>query len=229
MPQPESALPMLPVLVVSGLGFEAQIAAGEGIVSVCGVGSASLASRLASVAAQGCSGILSFGTAGGLAPTLAPGDCVLADTIVDGAQHWNSDAAWLNALHSLLPKARRGALAGVTQPVISSAAKEHLWKESGALAVDMESHWAVQVAQRYNVPFAACRVIVDPAQRSLPSSATAGLQPDGRTAILPVLRALAAHPGELAALLALALDARVARNSLKRIRASVGVRFAKPM
>jgi hopanoid-associated phosphorylase len=229
MPQPASALPVLPVLVISGLGFEAKIAAGEGIVSVCGIGSASLALQLVSLAAQGCSGILSFGTAGGLAPTLVPGDCVLADTIVDGARCWNSDAAWLDALHALLPDAQRGTLAGVAQPLSSSAAKKHLWKESGALAVDMESHWAVQVAQRYNVPFAACRVIVDPAQRSLPSSATAGLQPDGRTAILPVLRALAAHPGELAALLKLALDARVARNSLKRIRASLGVRFAKPM
>jgi hopanoid-associated phosphorylase len=225
MPRTGSALP---VIVLSGLAFEAKIAAGEGIISLCGVGSGALHERLIDLAERGCSGIISFGTAGGLAPTLKPGDCVLAEAVVDGFQRWNSDAAWLNALHGALPDAWCGVLYGVSQPVASSAAKQRLWEESGALAVDMESHWAAQVAQRYGVPFAACRVIIDPAQRSLPLSATAGLQPDGRTAILPILRVLAAHPGELTALLTLACDARVARNSLKQVRQSVGSYFAKP-
>jgi hopanoid-associated phosphorylase len=218
----------LPLLSLSGLDFEARIAASEGVIAVCGVGSAALAERLAQIAAQGCSGIISFGTAGGLAPTLAPGDCVLAETVIGDAQRWISDAAWLSALHALLPDAQRGAIAGVAQPVTSVAAKQQLWKERDALVVDMESHWGAEVAQRYGVPFAACRVVVDPAQRSLPASATVGLQADGSTAILPILRALAAHPGELPALLKLARDAGAARASLKRIRSKVGARFAVP-
>lgn len=217
----------LPVVAVSGLAFEAGIAAGEGVICVCGVGSAALATQLAQAATQGCSGIISFGTAGGLAPDLVPGDYVLAETIIDHEQRWDCDAAWAAALHTLLPDARRGALIGVNQPVSSDVAKQRMWRESGALAVDMESHWAAQVAHRLGVPFAACRVIADPAERSLPASALAGLRPDGRTAILPVLRAVAARPGELPALLRLGRDVQTARNSLKRIRTRVGAQFAK--
>jgi hopanoid-associated phosphorylase len=225
--QPTTA--MLPLLALSGLDFEARIAAGDGVIAVCGVGSAALAERLAQIAARGCSGIISFGTAGGLAPTLQPGDCVLADRVVGNSQHsWATDAKWLSALHALLPQAHLGAIAGVGEPITSVTAKRDLWKGTAALAVDMESHWAAQIAQRHGVPFAVCRVVVDPAQRSLPSSATVGLQADGSTAILPILRALAAHPGELPALLKLARDAGAARASLKRIRARLGLRFALP-
>ena len=222
-------LPTLPLLALSGLDFEARIAAGDGVIAVCGVGSAALAEQLEQIAARGCSGIISFGTAGGLAPTLVPGDCVLADTVIGNPQQrWATDAKWLSALHARLPHAHLGAIAGVGVPITSVAAKQELWKGSTALAVDMESHWAAQVAQRHGVPFAVCRVVVDPAQRSLPSSATVGLQADGSTAILPILRALAAHPGELPALLKLARDAGAARASLKRIRAELGLRFALP-
>jgi len=218
----------LPVLALSGLDFEARIAAGTGVVAVCGLGSAALAERLAQVVARGCSGIISFGTAGGLAPQLRPGDCVLAQEVVGPAHRWHSDAVWLAALQALLPQARCGAIAGAAQPVSSVAAKQRLWQDTGALVVDMESYWAAEVAQRYGVPFAACRVVVDPAQRSLPPSATVGLRDDGTTALGPILRALAAHPGELPALLGLARDAGAARASMKQIRARLGAYFALP-
>jgi hopanoid-associated phosphorylase len=238
-----------PLIILSGLAFEARIAAGtretqkpsppnaqsvSDTIIVCGLGSSVLAQRLSQAAAQGCCGILSFGTAAGLAPMLQPGDCVLAETIIghtetdSGIQRWHTDPAWLAALHAALPHARRGIIAGLTEPIRSAAAKQNLYQTSAALAADMESHWGARIAQQYGVPFAACRVIVDSAQRSLPLSATAGLQPDGRTALLPILRALAAHPAELFALLALARDARAAQISLKKIRAQVGKHFACP-
>jgi hopanoid-associated phosphorylase len=218
----------LPLLVFSGLDFEARIAAGKGVVTICGTGSVAW-DRLEYEAAQGCCGILSFGTAGGLAPALTPGDCVLAEIITHDQQSWNVDPAWLNALHAMLPEARRGMIIGVDNPVSSSESKQLLWRESSALAVDMESHKAAQAAQRHGVPFAVCRIIVDPAQRALPTSATVGLRPDGSIAILPILRALAMHPGELVSLCGLAREARLARKTLVRIRTRLDTRFAFPI
>ena len=55
----------LPIAVVTGLAFEARVAAGLGVVTICGSASA-IADRLADVVARGCRGIVSFGIAGGL-------------------------------------------------------------------------------------------------------------------------------------------------------------------
>jgi hypothetical protein len=71
-------------------------------------------------------------------------------------------------------------------------------------------------------------VVLDPAGRSLPHAATAGLRPDGAVALLPVLRSLAAHPGQLGQLVALAANLRVARRSLRAVRALAGPGFSLP-
>jgi len=225
------------VIAVCGLDFEAAIAAGPGVVTLCGVGSERLAARLETLLAQSeaamqgaqryC-GIISFGTAGGLDPALPPGACVIADKIVTSDGGFPVDAHWLGALLACLPNARQGALAGVNQALTDVADKARLWQSSGALAVDMESHHVARIAQRHGLPFAACRVVVDPAQRSLPSSATVGLRDDGTTAIMPILRALARHPGQLPALIQLARDAGAAKKTLRQVRAQMGVGFAMP-
>ena len=225
------------VIAVCGLDFEAAVAAGPSVVTLCGVGSERLAARLEALLAQSewgaqgsqryC-GIISFGTAGGLHPALQPGACVVADKIVTPDGGFAVDTDWLRALLGCLPNARQGALAGVNQPLTDVTDKARLWQSSGALAVDMESHHAALIAQRHGLPFAACRVVVDPAQRSLPSSATVGLRDDGTTAIMPILRALAAHPGQLPALIQLAWDAGAAKQTLRQVRAQLGVAFAMP-
>lgn len=223
-----------PVVVVSGLDFEAAIAAGPEVVVLCGIGSPRLSARLEALVEAGCRGILSFGTAGGLGPALAPGACVLADRVVcvaaqgQVAASYAVDASWLAALRAALPEAYCGALAGVEQPLASVEAKHGLWQATGALAVDMESHRAAEIAQRAGIPFAACRVVVDPAQRSLPSSATVGLREDGSKALWPILAMLARHPTQLAALLRLAGDANAAKRTLRLARQRAGVAFGLP-
>jgi hypothetical protein len=92
----------------------------------------------------------------------------------------------------------------------------------------MESHVAALAAQRHGLPFAALRVVLDPAWRALPPAATAGLCADGAVALLPVLRALAARPGQLAQLAVLAADLRTARRGLRAARALAGPAFSLP-
>jgi hypothetical protein len=141
-----------------------------------------------------------------------------------------TDAAWAGRIAAALSEAlsqrakldiKRGALAAVAAPVVGRAQKEALHGATGALAVDMESHLAAEQARLRGLPFAACRAVVDPAWRTLPPAATAGLRDDGTTALAPILRELARDPAQLPAMIRLAFDARAARASLVAARASL--------
>jgi nucleoside phosphorylase len=122
----------------------------------------------------------------------------------------------------LAARLQRGPMAAVSAPLVTAADKRALHRSTGALAVDMESHIAGATAAAHGVPFAVCRAIVDPAWRTLPSAATAGLRDDGSTALAPILRELMRQPSQLGALIQLAADARAARASLVQARRAMG-------
>ncbi|NTZ06604.1 phosphorylase [Burkholderia metallica] len=214
----------LPVIAVTGMAFEARIARGDGVEAVFAARADRLERALADATARGCAGIVSFGTAGGLAPDLAPGALVIASAIDGPFGRVETDAGWstrlVAALHDTPVWARvtRGTIAAVGAPVVSEQDKASLHHAKGALAVDMESHIAAAFAAARGVPFAVCRAIVDPAWRTLPSAATAGLRDDGSTAILPILRELLKQPSQLGPLLQVASDARAARTTLIQAR-----------
>ncbi|MDN7674988.1 phosphorylase [Burkholderia oklahomensis] len=214
-----------PVIAVAGMAFEARIARGAGVEAVYAARADRLERALAEAAdAHGCAGVVSFGTAGGLAPDLAPGVLIVADAVDGPFGVLNTDSAWSARLVAALAgtpiaaRMRRGTLAAVGAPVVDAREKESLHRRNGALAVDMESHIAGAFAAARGVPFAVCRAIVDPAWRTLPKAATAGLREDGSTAILPILRELAKQPSQLGALLQVAGDARAARSTLVQAR-----------
>jgi hopanoid-associated phosphorylase len=220
-----------PVVVVCGLAFEAAIAAGPQVQVVCATGAGAAAARLERALAheaRGCRAIISFGCAAALDPALRPGACVLAGAVVTPGGTLGTDAGWVHALSGCLPGAVQGRLAGVELPLLDRAAKAHLWRTSGACAADMESHEVARIARLHGVPFVACRVVLDPAWRALPSIALAGLRDDGATALGPLLGALARRPWQLPALAALALDAHAARRSLREARVRAGPAFAAP-
>jgi len=218
-----------PVIAVAGMAFEARIARGDGVDAVFAARADLLERALSAALARGASGVISFGTAGGLAPDLPPGTLIIADAVDGPFGRVATDPAWTARLAAALAasplaaRVRRGIEAAVAAPVTGAAAKDALFRSTGgALAVDMESHLAAAAAAANGVPFAVCRAIVDPAWRSLPSAATAGLRDDGRTAILPVLRELARQPSQLGALLQVAADARAARATLVEARRVLG-------
>ena len=73
------------MIVVVGMVFEARIAAGLGARVICGGDGHNLAPSLTRAMAAGCGGVISFGVAGGLAPDLKPGTCVIGSSILDDA------------------------------------------------------------------------------------------------------------------------------------------------
>ncbi|PQV45646.1 phosphorylase [Paraburkholderia sp. BL21I4N1] len=214
----------LPVIVVTGMAFEARIARGEGVEVVYAARADLLQRALSAAVARGCAGIMSFGTAGGLAPDLEPGSIIVADAVEGPLGRLQTDRAWAERLEAALTagplkaRLRRGLVAAVTAPLVSADDKSVLHRSTGALAVDMESHIAGATAAAQGVPFAVCRAIVDPAWRTLPSAATAGLRDDGSTALGPILRELLRQPSQLAALIQVAVDARAARGALVQAR-----------
>jgi hopanoid-associated phosphorylase len=227
-PSADNRRSSLPVIVVAGMAFEARIARGEGVEVVYAARADLLARALSAAVARGCAGIVSFGTAGGLAPDLAPGSLIVADAIEGPFGRLQTDRSWADRLAAALAtgplaaRVRRGVMAAVAAPLVSADDKLALHRSSGALAVDMESHIAGATAAAHGLPFAVCRAIVDPAWRTLPSAATAGLRDDGSTTLVPILRELLRQPSQIGALIQVAVDARAARISLVQARHAMG-------
>ena len=217
------------MIVVVGLAFEARIAAGPGIQVICSGDGQDLAPSLARAIMVGdCRGLVSFGVAGGLAPNLKPGTCVVGSAILSGSTRVQTDPEWTERLLRKIPNAVSGTLVGVPAPVANPAAKRRLHEKTGAIAVDMESHIVADVAASHGLPVAAIRVITDPAMRALPAAALAAMRPDGTTDISAVIRSLVRKPRELPALLRTALDARAARATLLRGRQLLGPGLGLP-
>lgn len=213
------------VVVVTGMAFEAAIAAGHGIDVVYRSGAGGFEAALAERLDRPCAGIISFGVAGGLDAALAPGAVIVASGVVAGSFMYSTDAAWSAALLAALPGALAGVLAASDAPVTGLAGKAALHASTGALAVDMESHIAARQAQARGLPFAACRIVLDPADRAVPSAALVALGEDGRTDLPALLGELLRHPGQLPALLRLGCDAATARAAMRAARRAMGADY----
>jgi len=226
-------------VAVTGLAFEARIVAGPGVTVVCGGGQLELRRSLDAAIRKGCSGVLSFGIAGGVSPHLRPGACVVARTIISGQTRYPSDSAWAKSLIGMLrrrssPRSIRlqrvslGDIVGADAPVATVEAKRRLYQDTGAVAVDMESHVAARIAVEHGVPFAAIRVITDPFDRTLPPAALVATGADGSVNFQAILRSLAEHPGQVPMLLRLALDSWAARRALAPSRRFLGPNLGLP-
>jgi adenosylhomocysteine nucleosidase len=221
-----SGLSELSVVALVGLAFEARIAAGPGALVICRGGSRETA-ELAQIALRaGCRSIISFGVAGGLAPDLVPGDCVVASSIIDHPTLRPTDPLWSRKLMEMIPDARHGPIVGVNAVVSNPADKRRLRALTGAVAVDMESHLVARLAASHGLAFAAVRVVIDPAERAVPSAALLAMAPGGSTDISSMLWDILARPAQLSLLLRLAADAYAARAALVRLRRALGPGFS---
>ena len=92
------------MIIVVGLAFEARIAAGPGINVICGGDGSNLTVTLTAAIAEArtlfgdCPGIISFGVAGGLAPQLRPGTCVIGSAILSGSNRMPTNQKWSQQL-----------------------------------------------------------------------------------------------------------------------------------
>ncbi|VFU08997.1 Hopanoid-associated phosphorylase (fragment) [Methylocella tundrae] len=142
------------IVAVTGLKAEARLAAGPQVHVISGGGEgARLKREVEEAAASKACAIISFGVAGGLAPGLAPGAILVARSIIsaDGGRVY-ADPAWSRALSETL-SAPLVDFVGVDAPVAGSAGKRDLHLQTGAHAVDMESHIAAKIAADRGISF----------------------------------------------------------------------------
>jgi hopanoid-associated phosphorylase len=216
----ESFVPPRIALVV-GLKQEARAASAP--LTIVGGGSAQRTYDLLERAGP-IDAIMSFGIAGGIAPGHKPGDVILANRIVTD-DLFHADPRWLKTLIRKIPGARVGALAGVDEMIGCRTHKAKLHRDTGALAVDMESHGAARFARERKIPFVALRAVADPHHRALPQSALVGMNPDGSTNVPAVLKRLVRRPGDLPGLILTAREASAAMAALLRCRRLLGDLF----
>jgi nucleoside phosphorylase len=134
---------------------------------------------------------------------------------------YQCDPAWAATLARQL-KARAGPMFASDAMLADASAKRAANVATGAIAVDMESHIAAEVAARRGLPFAVARVVSDAADRSLPKAAQAGMAADGSMDVGAVLKALAADPRQLPALIRVGREAEAAFRALSRGRDLLG-------
>ncbi len=212
-----------PVLIVTGLVQEARIAAGPGMTVICSSSDPQQLRALLTVFdPTTIRGVISFGVAGGLDPTLKSGDVVVATEVLSGDGRWLAGLSLNDDLiDSVGLKSRRivrGRLAGAEEVIVARHVKAALHSETGAAAVDMESHIAAEYAAKAGLPFAALRVVSDPAHRALPPLAMAAIKPNGDIDLRKILRSVARNPLTLLELVSTGLDFSRALKSLRGCR-----------
>jgi hopanoid-associated phosphorylase len=167
-------------------------------------------------------GVISFGVAGGLDPSLKSGDIVVATEVMAGDTRWLAGLSLTERQIANIAFGRRriirGGLAGVEAVVLAQSCKAALRSETGAAAVDMESHIAAAYAAENELPFAALRVIADPATRTLPAVARNAIKPNGDIDLRKILGGVARNPQSLRALVSTGIDFNRALKSLRSCR-----------
>ena len=172
------------------------------------------------VAAQGLidggsDALVSFGLAGGLDPMLRPGSLIVPCAVIVDEARYPTDPE----LSRLLGGVTQHTLVGADAISAAVEDKRRLHCRTSAAAVDLESGAVARIAAAHDMPFAVLRAICDPAERTLPAAALAALDARGIIGLWRVITSLAAKPGQLPVLLALAVDAATARRSLvERVR-----------
>ena len=212
-----------PILIVTGLVQEARIAAGPGMTVICSSSDPQqLRALLTVLDSTTIRGVISFGVAGGLDPSLKSGDVVVATEVMAGDGRWLAGLSLNDELISGITLGRRrivrAGLAGVEEVVVARARKAALRSDTGAAAVDMESHIAAAYAAEAGLPFAAVRVISDPADRTLPALAKTAIKPNGDIDLRSILRGVVRNPRTLSALVSTGIDFNRALRSLRGCR-----------
>lgn len=199
-------------------------------VQLCGVGADNARRAALALADAGATRLLSWGSAGGIAPALPAGSVLLPLTVRGANGHgFSVTSTWHQQLHAQLSKAlpiHTGDLLEVSQVVASPQEKQRLFQGTGALAVDMESAAIAQVAAQRGLGFAALRVVLDSAQRSLPAAALVALDSAGHLQLAALLRALLLRPQDWAGLLQLRSDLRLTQSCLRRAAQLTGLQPA---
>ena len=197
--------------IVVGLAAEARLARRLGVAVAVGGGDAAGARRAAeSLLRHGVRALVSFGLAGGLDPALPSGALLVPGAVWSAGRRIAVDPA----LAQVLGGAGEATLLCADRAAVTAAEKQRLWRQTGCAAVDLESGAVAAAAAAAGAGFAVLRAVCDPAGQDLPPAALAALDRGGAIRVGRVAASVLADPGQVPALMGLAVAAAAARRSL---------------
>jgi adenosylhomocysteine nucleosidase len=214
-----------PLGSASRRGAEPATLADGTLLIVTGVGPAAAAAGAHRLLAAGARALLSWGLAGALDPALAAGTLVLPREVISPeGRTLLTTSDWQERVTEAIAASHvvsRGRLLTCREPLGSTAAKALAFRQTGAVAVDMESSAVAEVACAARVPFLVVRAIVDTAHDAVPEAALSatGVGQD-RLHLRRLLATLARTPGELPALIRLGRGYRSASRALSAVAGS---------
>ena len=191
------------LLVLSGMGRERARQAAQALVEA------------------GADCLAGFGAAGALAPSLRPGDLVVAAEVLEAGRKFTAGADLTASVMKWLARntftVHNGLYACTPHPVASVEDKQEMFARTGAVAVDMESAGVFEAAHRNGLPAFALRVIIDAAHVALPDAVLRRVGEFGEVDARGLALDLARSPGQIPAVMRLACAARRAGRTMKQV------------
>jgi hopanoid-associated phosphorylase len=213
--------------IITGMASEARIFGApmdqNGALTISAGGDADATrAGIARLIAHGADRLVSFGIAGALDPSLKPGDLVIGSAVrTRDSERQPVEQKWLAHLTTHLAPARIGDVVGSSRIVGLATEKAMLFRDTGALCVDQESHWVADAAHANRIPFVVVRAVADRAGDTLPTAVLNGLDSSGNPRTFAVVLALLGNPLQLSGLIRVAFQTRKALKSLLRGRAAL--------
>ncbi len=198
------------------------------LLCVSGVGAVRAVRAADRLLAVGAGALLSWGSAGALAPDLRPGRLLLPERVRGAEEVFEVDSQWRRALWRVLDRTLDplgGTLMQSARVLADATAKRELGVRHGAQAVDMESAALAAASRDAGVRFLVVRAVADPADWTLPVAVAGAVDARGRVRAARVLRGVVFQPRQWTALLRLARAFAAARATLARVSALAGPRF----
>src|SRR5437763_13141439 len=201
---------LTPVLCTSGLAAEARVARAAGFQVIVGAGDPERTTALVKDAARDAKCLVSFGVAGGLSPHLKPGHVILSAEVIGDDHHWRPNERFQQQIRGLGGRsgALEGAVLGSRAILATEDDKTRAWRETGAVAVDLESAIVARAAEAAGIPFLVLRAIADPARRELPPAALIPLDEGGNPSFFRVVAEVMRRPRQIASPFGLARETR---------------------
>lgn len=221
--------------IVCGMASEAAIV-GEppGAVVIVGAGdAAALSAKLEAAIAAGADRVISVGICGALDPSLRAGDIILGTLLIYQLAEVACDEVWTSRLYVALtaapglrvPYEDGGWFTTAPTAVARLSDKAALRKATTANVVDEETFIAGSIAAAHGLPFAAMRVVCDPADFELPPAALVKLTAAGSDDIGAIIASVAGDIWQIPELVELAGLSATSMGNLRAALARVGPNF----
>lgn len=222
------------IAVCCGMQSEAAIVGQPaGAQVIVGAGdAAALSAKLEAAIAAGADRVISVGICGAINLGLQVGDVVVGVNAVYELAAVACDPAWCDRLFDMLqanPQPYRvgyGRFAWSPTAVGRLVDKTALRKATMADVVDEETFIAGSIAAAHGLPWAALRVVCDPALFELPPAALVKLTAAGADDMGAILASIAGDIWQIPELVELAGSTATAMGNLRAVVARVGPGFA---